>query len=98
MCGMASGTAVWSTRIMLFARVIATSVNRRARGDNSAMRDHLCPLIRPTRFPPPRPSRTVPRCRAGSDDTLHSFLPLKPGGISLAKHNGLWEELDVSPK
>jgi hypothetical protein len=33
-CGIASGTAVWSTRIMLLARVIANSVDRRARGED----------------------------------------------------------------
>lgn len=32
-CGIASGTAVWSTRIMLLARVIATRVIQRARED-----------------------------------------------------------------
>ena len=37
-CGIASGTAVWSTRIMLLARVIATSVNRLARGEDSVIR------------------------------------------------------------
>jgi hypothetical protein len=37
-CGIASGTAVWSTRIMLLARVIATRVNQRARGEDSAIR------------------------------------------------------------
>src|SRR5215212_1056242 len=35
-CGMASGTAVWSTRIMLLARVMATSVAQRARAPSSA--------------------------------------------------------------
>jgi hypothetical protein len=37
-CGIASGTAVWSTRIMLLARVIATRVNLRARSEESVMR------------------------------------------------------------
>jgi hypothetical protein len=36
-CGIASGTAVWSTRIMLLANVMATSVAQRTRGPMSAI-------------------------------------------------------------